>query len=250
MMPDELALTARRLAELRQRAGNRGVYCYTPFLTLAEQALFTTLCPDEQPGTLFGGYAQAERRMGRFGSPGEFGYDEPFPIRFLRLMPRSQKFADPLTHRDVLGALMSVGIERDTLGDILLDENMAYVICTDQIATFLCGQVTTIRHTSVTVSPVEFLPEHAVPVTVEQTLFLPSLRLDALVGEVYRLSRSQSAMLFAQGNVFLNTLPANRPDLKAKPGDLISVRHYGRFVVQSELAATRKGNLRVTIARY
>lgn len=249
-MTDELALTARRFAELQERAASRNCYVYTSFLTIAEQSLFCSLCPNERQGSLFGGYAQAERRMGRFGSLQELGYDEPFPIRFLKLIPRNLKYADQLTHRDVLGALMSAGIERDTLGDILLQGNAAYLVCAERIAPFLCEQITTIRHTSVAVEPVELLPTYTAPAAQEQTITLPSLRLDALVGEVYRISRSQSAALFDQGDVFLNTLPVSRPDAKAGPGDLISVRHYGRFTVQKELGTTRKGGIKVMIARY
>lgn len=76
--------------------------------------------------TLYGGREEAERKILRFGSEAELGYEQPFPICCIRIRPLSAKFADKLSHRDYLGALMNLGIERSTIGDILPGEGEAF----------------------------------------------------------------------------------------------------------------------------
>jgi RNA-binding protein YlmH len=101
-----------RLTELADRSYRTGIFTFTDFLSMAELAAYY-----EQEGelqyaspSLFGGCEQAERQMIRFGGPEEIGYDQPFPISALAIRPLQAKFADDLTHRDFLGALMNLGI--------------------------------------------------------------------------------------------------------------------------------------------
>ena len=79
--------------------------------------------------TVFGGTEASERAVVRFGDPEAFGYEEDFPIDILAIVPLADKFADDLTHRDFLGALMSLGIERSLLGDIIVTGKKAYLFC-------------------------------------------------------------------------------------------------------------------------
>ena len=75
---------------------------------------------------LFGGSEEAERMVVRFGDPEDMGYEEAFPITLLKIEPLLQKYADALGHRDFLGALMNLGIERSTLGDIFIKDNCGF----------------------------------------------------------------------------------------------------------------------------
>ena len=84
-----------------------------------------------------GGYEDAERVIVRFGSEDELGYEEAYPITLLRIAPLQSKFADDLTHRDFLGSLMNLGIERDVLGDLLINEKCAYLFCKESVADYI-----------------------------------------------------------------------------------------------------------------
>ena len=104
------------------------------------------------PYQLGGGYQDAERVMLRFGGEELMGYEEEFPISCLKVSPVSAKFADVLTHRDYLGALMNLGIERDRLGDILIAGNEAFIFCTSSMADFITENLVKVKHTSVSCS--------------------------------------------------------------------------------------------------
>ena len=99
--------------------------------------------------------------MIRFGSEDTTGYDLPFPITILQITPLMDKFSDELSHRDVLGSLMNLGIEREMTGDIIMKassrsgiRNTAYVFCVSSIADYISENLTRIKHTSVRVSHV------------------------------------------------------------------------------------------------
>lgn len=114
----ELQQLKRRLTELADTAYTQNRYTYTPFLGLAEQQAYYAVEREvSYAGVLMeGGAPLCERKMVRFGNP---GYEETFPIARLEILPKTPKFAEHLTHRDFLGAVMNLGIERDVTGDIL-----------------------------------------------------------------------------------------------------------------------------------
>ena len=126
------AVFKKKLLELASRANGSGRCTFTPFLGLAEQNILR--CAEKELSgvirTEFGGADGCERIMVRFGDPEDCGYACPFPIRCIRAIPRSKKFAEQLTHRDILGSLMALGIDRNRTGDIAVRENEIYIFCT------------------------------------------------------------------------------------------------------------------------
>lgn len=108
----ELQQLKKRLLELADQSYSRGIYTYTPFLSLAQQQVFYEIQKElSYAGTdLYGGAPSCERKMVRFGSAESLGYEEAYPIACLEMMPVMPKFADTLTHRDFLGAVMNHGI--------------------------------------------------------------------------------------------------------------------------------------------
>ena len=124
-MSDEGELIKKRLIELHERAERSSYYTYTDFLGLMEQSLLVEALGFAKYKA-FGGAVGAERVVVRFGNEEDIGYDEPFPISILKITPKSQKFADKLSHRDFLGSLMNLGIERRCLGDIAIIDNAIY----------------------------------------------------------------------------------------------------------------------------
>ena len=147
----EIQQLKNRIRELAEKSYQQNQYTFTGFLGLAEQdALWQVEREVKFAGiTLYGGREQAERRILRFGNEADLGYEQPFPISCIRIRPLSVKFADKLSHRDYLGALMNLGIERSTIGDILPGEKEAYLFCQDTISGFICDKLEQIRHTHV-----------------------------------------------------------------------------------------------------
>ena len=111
------------------------------------------------PYSEFGGTENCERLMIRFGSEELFGYEEPFPIRCILAEPLIEKFADSFTHRDFLGAIMNLGIEREVVGDIAIKGKKAYIFCTEKIAEYIAENLVQVKHTSMRCTVLEEAPD-------------------------------------------------------------------------------------------
>ena len=98
--------------------------------------------------SLYGGYQGAERQMVAF-QPDALYYNWDYPIACVKIQPLHQRFAEELSHRDILGALMHLGIDRSLLGDIVLQEKDAYVFCVENMADFIAKELYQIRHTQI-----------------------------------------------------------------------------------------------------
>ncbi|MCD8217132.1 MAG: YlmH/Sll1252 family protein [Clostridiales bacterium] len=250
-MQEEQALK-RRILDLANRCYQSNVYTFSGFLNQGDQALFYEMEREVSfvPWTLFGGGEDCERRILRFGSEEMLGYEEEFPISCLVVQPLMQKFADNLTHRDFLGALMNLGIERDVLGDIIVKDNVGYVFCEDAMAAFLQEHLDKVKHTSVLCEITKECPAAARPVFSEEELVVSAERCDAVAAKVYNLSRSQSIRLFQAKKVFVNGRQFENNSGALKPGDAVSVRGFGKFIFDGCLNETKKGRIRVKIRRY
>ncbi len=247
----ELQQLKKRFLELADRAWRQNLFTFTGFLSLAEQDV---LCQTAKEAGVFvsleGGIAHAERQMARFGNPEEFGYEEPFPIRCLLVEPLQEKFADAFTHRDFLGAVMNLGIDRSTVGDILLDGKRAYVFSTEMMADWLIENLVQVRHTNVRclrVESVDHLPERKF---LSKEEHVASLRCDGIVAAVWNLSRSQSQTLFSQKKVYVNGRQQESPSVPLGPEDVVSVRGLGKFIFRGEKHTTKKGKLVVGIELF
>jgi RNA-binding protein YlmH len=248
-MPDEERQLKKRLEELAARAEARACYTSSEFLTLAEQAALESL-HSQVPYTLEGGYAGAERKLAWFGDETLCGYEAPPPIACLCIAPVAPKFAETLTHRDFLGALMGLGIRREVLGDLILHEGRAYLLCLDSIAAYVAEQLTEVRHTAVSVSPAECPPETAVQLPPLRQIVVASERLDAVVAAVYNLSRAESQRLLMGGRVFVGGREMENAAYAPRQGDIISVRGHSRFRYEGVERETRKGRLRADVRVY
>lgn len=249
-MDDFLIRRARDLAAQAERAG---VFTYTGFLSEAEYA---ELLAAAHTGlqycdfTVFGGHENAERVMLRFGNAAIFGYDEPFPVACIHIAPAQEKFAEKLSHRDVLGAVMHLGIERDEVGDILVHEKHAYLFCRTAMAEYICRSIDRIRHTTVRCELTDSLPEEVRPQREEMTVQAASLRLDGVIAKLCRISRGDCNALFRAGKIFLNGALTEQNSVVLKEGDKISVRGYGKFRFLGAEGTTRKGNLVLGVEKY
>lgn len=236
--------------DLSQKADRSCRYTFTGFLTEEEQSELFLIKKEVIPFTLFGGAPGCQRVMARFGDADELSYEEDFPIACLLAKPVLKKFADELTHRDFLGALMNLGIERSRTGDIVLRENAAYLFVHTSLAPYIAENLTKVKHTVITCTPAPALPEGALFQLAEETLIVSSLRLDCLVAALCKLSRTACGELFQSKKIFINGRLCENTSYAVKPGDTISVRGFGRFIFGSETGRTKKDRLCVKIQRY
>lgn len=248
----EIQQLKNRLRDLAERSFTQGVFTFTGFLGLSEQEVFWQQEKELRHAgyTLEGGCKGADRVVIRFGDVSELGYEVPFPIVCVHIRPLQQKFADDLSHRDFLGALMNLGIDRSTLGDIKVGDREAYLFCLDSIADFLCENLQQVRHTHVTCQVTEELTE--VPEEEPELLGIQvsSLRADAVLAKVYNMSREKSLELFRAGRVYVNGRLCENNSRLLKAGETVNARGFGKFSLTGEPRETRKGRLAVEAAVY
>lgn len=195
----------------------------------------------------FGGYEQAERVMlGVY--PDYLGEENlEFPVTVLKFTYRREY---PLSHRDFLGALMSLQVKREVVGDILVGEGCTYVPVYGDIADYIISNCTKIGNVGVSISvameaPV---PSQAKFQLIEGTV--SSLRLDCMIALITRYSRSKSRETVLSGLVQVNHRESLSPDLILKPDDVITIRGFGKHILLPEMHETKKGRFHVSIHKY
>jgi RNA-binding protein YlmH len=206
----------------------------------------------------FGGYSDAERKRIYFlpeymenvtdvSSFADFGEDSGI----VSISVRGSGFVR-LSHRDFMGSLLGMGIERSVIGDIVvLDGESAVVMCDSKIADFLINEWTEVGHDKVRCSRVtvgeDFAPERRYA-PISDTV--ASTRLDCIVAALCNLSRERARVCVVSGLCELDYECEERPDREVTPPALISVRGYGKYRVCSIGEQTKKGRLRLTAQKF
>ena len=247
-MTDDERFLVSRFNELSNRAFNRGIWSFSDFLSLAEQSLVYSAVRHDF--YLWGGYENAERKIAVFGSEDLCGYKAEMPLKTVKISPVSQKFADALTHRDFLGAIMSLGVKREVLGDILISDNCGYVFCIDTIAEFLRDNVLQVKHTSVHCDILDELPEIAKSEPQYKEVLVSSERLDAVISAVFNLSRSDAKELFADRKIFVDSREVSSASYSLSENSIVSVRGKGRFKYCGAVRQTKKGRMAIAVEVY
>ena len=250
-MTDE-ELLKKRFTELSEKSYSSGIFLFTDFLSISELALFYETKPRERGirFTAFGGAEGTERVMLRFGDKDELMYEEPFPIKCLKAEPLMQKFADKLTHRDLLGALMSLGIERSVIGDIALIDNVGYIFVKEDMAEYIISSLKVAKHTPLKLSVAESIPEGELYKTERRVLKAVGERVDAIIAKLFSLSRDEATALFTKGLVFIEGVKCENRSRSLRDGDRVSVRGYGRFIYRAYSSTTKKGKLNIEVDLY
>ena len=239
----------KRYKELADRSRQNGMYTYSSFHSIETSSLAYDAAP-EKSVKIWGGIENSERAVVRFGDPEEIGYEEDFPINILLLEPKQPKYSETLTHRDFLGAILNLGVERDRIGDILVRDNSAYCFVLEKLAGLFCTDLERVRHTVVNCKIVEEVPEDYRPRLSEENITVSSPRLDAILAKIYHLSRTDAKSLFDMVKVTINGRLCRNPETNLKENSTVSIRGYGKFEYRGEEHQTKKGKTGLTIWRF
>ncbi len=251
-MAEEYEFIKKRLEELAKKSYNSGIFTFTDFLGLEELSAFSEI-KSRIFGikyTEWGGADGASRVMIRFGDEDEMGYVEDFPIVTLLASPRSERWADKLTHRDLLGAILNLGLERSSLGDIVIRDNCAYFFAHEKIADFILENLTRAKHTDLVVRRVDALPEGELYKTEIRTVQCASPRVDAVIARVFSLSRDDAQALFSRSLVYIDGRLASSVSRELHRGETVSVRTKGRFVYRGVEGLSKKRKLNIKVELY
>lgn len=167
-----------------------------------------------------------------------------FPIVALRLLPAGESPG----HRDYLGALLGLGLKRETLGDIRALAEGALVFVQEALAPLVLDELRQVGRVAVRVERAgSTVPPLAAPETESFVVSLPSLRADALLAAALKLNRAAAQQLFQAGLVQINHLPAESAGRVLQEGDILSVRGHGKYRYDHAEGKSKKNRI---LARY
>ena len=248
--PKEEKLFKSKILDMIRLSEKRGCV-YSLFMDGREMAAAKEVLNFERCGYKFYGvFDEADRQMlCVYDSEGYFEPQrEDFPITLLTFRYRQEC---KLTHRDFLGALMSLGIKRETVGDIAVSEGVTQAVVSDTAAELILSCVSKIG--SVGVKCTEDSLENAMLKKQEYKEIVgtvPSLRLDAVVGTALGLSRAKTAEIIKAVGADVNFEEKHDCSYNLKETDVFSVRGYGKFRLSAVSGITKKGRIHITIRKY
>lgn len=197
-----------------------------------------------------GGYDGAERNLFLF-LPDWLESELAAEYSTLRCLRATFRKEDGLTHRDILGSLMGMGIVREKVGDILVGDGGADLIVLDTVADFLLSGWDSAGRAKLTVKEIDPAHIHIPAVRVlEIRDTVSSLRLDAVAAAGLRMARGKAAELVAAGRVQVNWRECAKGDKILSAGDTVSARGVGKFVLTEVGGTTKKGRTAIVIKRY
>lgn len=260
MKEDELLLAG--IADKIEQCERYGMLTHSPFLDLRQGALARDFCAKHRGLRVcfYGGYADAERVVAVFFPDylnlpteadrllwlAENGEDNPLTVLRVRKDP-----FHTLTHRDYLGALMGLGVKRETVGDLLVREDGCDILLLESIAPYLKEHLTQAGRARLDGA---FVPLAELRRAEEKRELIPcvvaSLRLDNVVAASFSVSRTAAAEAIQKGLVFVNSLACEKTAAPVKEGDRIVFRSKGKVRLAEIGGTSKKGRLHILVERY
>ncbi len=245
---EDPAVTEARIREALRNAQQRSKPGFVGFLDLQEAARARELAAHTAVVSgCWGGYEDAQRVM--FGAFPDYLEPDPmyYPVTALEATFRKSVVPE---HRSVLGSLMALGIERDTVGDLLIEAGRAVIFVRSELAQHIAQQLTRIGGEGVSVQVVEdpILPPPKPRIPVSSTIASP--RTDCIVAVLAGCGRTASAERIARGEVTCNGVICTSGARECAAGDVISIRGTGKFCIERIGPQTKKGRLGFLAGKY
>ncbi len=238
-----------RIIDLARQVKGKGSPRFTAFLDQRQQAvaLYAIQSVGDCQGVFYGGEGDSDRKV--LGIIDGYAHltEEMFPITVLGVrFPKDQR----LSHRDFLGALMGLMIKRELIGDILISEGKGLIYALSSAATIIASELTQAGRTQVSCTigkPADW--QHEVNFE-EINGTVSSLRLDCIVSHLLNLSRDASDKLITSSKVMNNSRLITDGAKQVSQGDIISIRGYGKYVIDEVGDRNKKGRIRIYCKKY
>lgn len=244
----EQALIASRANDAIKICNNSAQPKFIGFLRPEETAIVKAVAEKQAlKYSFFGGYTEAERVF--FGVFPDWcdEDDSLFPITALSFTFRK---SDKLSHREFLGSFMSLGIARETVGDILIEEGRAVAFFTKEVSSYVKGEIRKISNVGVAITEgfSGKLPQMGGFAEITDTV--ASARLDCVVASLAGVSRNMATELIEQKTVTINSVCCEKAVTLIRNGDKITIRSKGKFIIESIDEKTKKGRLKISAKKY
>ncbi len=253
-------LIESRINDLINESINNNYITSTKFLSLSEQNYALDKIKKEKHYNneidiiFFGGNSENDRKKIYF-TPKLFNYnindiENLNDISLLKIEPKNSKFCDILSHRDILGSLMSLNYNRNMFGDIIIKDNISYVYIDKEIAQDVSNSLISIKHTSVNSSIIDIKSIKLALNYKEILINASSLRIDAIIKEVFKISRNESQDLINNEFVFINGYLIKSQNYIVKENDRVSVKSKGKFIFLGIKNKSKKDRFFLNIKLY
>ena len=242
---DERIVLARALDQM-ERAANRSIPCATQFLSPAQRAaLEPLLAACGHPKHLFhGGYEGAERTVCVFLPDWQEPEDWTAEDELAAIEAAYPPTGADLTHRDLLGGLMGIGLTREKVGDILVGDTAAQIVCLKEAAPIILSQFDQAGRYRLRLKEIPLSALSPAPAEVKLIHdTVSTLRLDAVLASGFSLARGKAADLVTTGRVSLNHRECLKSDKPVAEGDILTCRGLGKCVVKTVGGQSRKGRI-------
>ena len=240
----ENEILVSRISDLYYKSIERNCPSFTSFLN--EQEISVCLSALKDFGmtdySFFGGYNNSQRKVLGFSA-----IEDEFPISIIEFRYRKQ---DTLNHRQFLGTLLSTGLKRSVIGDIICKEGITYVFAISNQAEYIISQVTRVARVGVKSKLIKLNDFTYTPEFKFYNYSVASLRLDAVVSAITGLSRDKTRTLILSKSVLVNHLEVDNLSARLNISDTISIRKYGRYVLEEVGGLTKKGRQKIIIKQY
>ncbi|WP_414046730.1 RNA-binding protein [Macrococcus equi] len=235
----------KHLESLIERADSQYTPVLTHFLDPRQQFILTTLVNRTELNVSFnGGHENAERKRALVYPDYHIVSAEDFELSFIEI-----KYADKfvtLSHRNILGALMSIGFKRDLLGDIIVGDKVQFVIAR-HLRDFVFQNVTKLKGSSVTLKEITLAEmQRSTDVFKSHQSTVSSLRLDNIVALMINKSRSIAQKHIESEHVKVNHVVIDKTSFYVETNDLISIKGFGRGKIEVIGDRTKKDKIRIT----
>ena len=226
---------------------------YTHFLNPIKTRQFMDVLSKEKINNVynisFGGHALAERSVIGFFYGENSSYDE-FPVVAI-LVKYNNKYTKSLSHRDFLGSVLGLGIDRAKIGDILVSDGEAIIYVLDEIVDYICLNLEKVSNVKVVASKIELNDICEKPISREEKkIVVASLRLDVILSSVFNMSRSKISKLILSDKVMINWSVVNNVSKMVYAGDILTLRGSGRVEILEIIGKSKKDKIIVNISKF
>lgn len=256
---DEERLLVSKLLDKIEFVDKKNTVENTDFLDIHQRMILEKVLKNIQYKNyiVYGGYENCERAMiilypEKLEAVFENSYFNYNNILQIIRITLPNELRGKYTHRDYLGAVVKVGVKREKVGDILVGVDGADIICSKEIASYLdtsLRELTRFSKSNFTTCGIEELNIEP-PKTEKINIIIPSMRMDSIVSEIIKTSRSKAIEIINSERVFINSELATKNSKILKENDMITVRGKGRFKIIGILNSTKKGNLILEVEKY
>ena len=253
---DEERLLISRILDKIELVDKKKQIQKSDFMNLNEQALINRISNKIKVKFVFyGGYDESERKM-LFVIPDKsennidnIKYNEYMGAIRIKL---SNKIKEKYTHRNYLGGVIKLGIKREKIGDILVDDEGADIIASREIIKYLYINLPSLKrfeNCMIQEINIESLKKTTRNIQY-RTIQVSSMRLDNIISELAKTSRNKANQIILEQRVFLNYVCENKSTKLVNENDTITIRGKGRFKIDEIIGNTKKGKINIKIEYF